>query len=311
MFRWWSRRDLPGRGEGGADFIATFSRALRYAVIMPGFDPANEVLAAETLIRLGVFVGVLVLLVAGELLAPRRALTVPRLRRWPDNLAIVAIDTVLLRIVFPTAAVSLALVAEANEWGLLNLVAAPMWLAIPVAIILLDLVIYAQHVLFHAVPVLWRVHRMHHADLDIDVTTGIRFHPVEILLSMVIKLGAVVVLGAPALAVMIFEIVLNATAMFNHSNIRLPKAVDRRLRRIVVTPDMHRVHHSVEVRETSSNFGFNLPWWDHLFGTYRAQPQAGHEGMTIGLPVFREWADLRLHRMLIQPLRRGIVARRA
>jgi len=278
---------------------------------MPGFDPANEVLAAETLIRLGVFVGVLVLLVAGELLAPRRALTVPRLRRWPDNLAIVAIDTVLLRIVFPAAAVSLALVAEANEWGLLNLVAAPMWLAIPVAIILLDLVIYAQHVLFHAVPVLWRVHRMHHADLDIDVTTGIRFHPVEILLSMVIKLGAVVVLGAPALAVMIFEIVLNATAMFNHSNIRLPKAVDRQLRRIVVTPDMHRVHHSIEVHETSSNFGFNLPWWDHLFGTYRAQPQAGHEGMTIGLPVFREWADLRLHRMLIQPLRRGIVARRA
>ncbi len=279
--------------------------------MMPGFDPANEVLAAETLIRLGVFVGVLVLLVAAELLAPRRALTVPRLRRWPDNLAIVAIDTVLLRIVFPAAAVSLALVAEANEWGLLNLVAAPMWLAIPVAIILLDLVIYAQHVLFHAVPVLWRVHRMHHADLDIDVTTGIRFHPVEILLSMVIKLGAVVVLGAPALAVMIFEIVLNATAMFNHSNIRLPKAVDRQLRRIVVTPDMHRVHHSIEVRETSSNFGFNLPWWDHLFGTYRAQPQAGHEGMTIGLPVFREWADLRLHRMLIQPLRRGIVARRA
>lgn len=280
---------------------------LRYAVFMPGFDPAHEVLAAETLIRLGVFVGVLVVLVAGELLAPRRALTVPRLRRWPDNLAIVAIDTVLLRIVFPTAAVSLALVAEANGWGLLNLVAAPMWLAIPAAIILLDLVIYGQHVLFHAVPVLWRVHRMHHADLDIDVTTGIRFHPVEILLSMVIKLGAVVVLGAPALAVMIFEIVLNATAMFNHSNIRLPEAVDRRLRRIVVTPDMHRVHHSIEARETGSNFGFNLPWWDRLFGTYRAQPAAGHEGMTIGLPVFREWADLRLHRMLIQPLRRGIL----
>jgi len=287
------------------------SRALRYAVGMTGFNPAEGVLTAETLIRLGVFAGVLALLVAGELLAPRRALTVPRVRRWPDNLAIVAIDTVLLRIVFPTAAVSLALVAEANGWGLLNLVAVPMWLAIPIAIILLDLVIYAQHVLFHAVPVLWRVHRMHHADLDIDVTTGIRFHPVEILLSMVIKLGAVVVLGAPALGVMIFEIVLNATAMFNHSNIRLPEALDRRLRRIVVTPDMHRVHHSIEVRETSSNFGFNLPWWDRLFGTYRAQPEAGHEGMTIGLPVFRELADLRLYRMLIQPLRRGLAARRA
>ena len=278
---------------------------------MTGFDPANDVLAAETLIRLGVFVGVLALLVAGELLAPRRALTVPRWRRWPGNLAIVAIDTVLLRIVFPTAAVSLALVAEANGWGLLNLVAAPIWLAIPIAIILLDLVIYAQHMLFHAVPMLWRVHQMHHADLDIDVTTGIRFHPIEILLSMVIKLGAVVVLGAPALGVMIFEIVLNATAMFNHSNIRLPEALDRHLRRILVTPDMHRVHHSIVARETNSNFGFNLPWWDHLFGTYRAQPEARHERMTIGLPEFRELADLQLHRMLIQPLRWGLAARRA
>ena len=278
---------------------------------MTGSNPADDVLAAETLIRLGVFVGVLALLVAGELLVPRRALTVPRGRRWPGNLAIVAIDTVLLRIVFPTAAVSLALVAEANGWGLLNLVAAPIWLAIPIAIILLDLVIYAQHMLFHAVPMLWRVHQMHHADLDIDVTTGIRFHPVEILLSMLIKLSAVLVLGTPALGVMIFEILLNATAMFSHSNIWLPAAVDDRLRQFLVTPDMHRVHHSVVARETDSNFGFNLPWWDRLFGTYRARPAAGHEAMTIGLPQFRDPAELRLDRMLMQPLRRDRIEERA
>ena len=216
----------------------------------------------------------------------------------------VVIDTLLVRILFPIAAVGLALVADAKGWGLLNLVAVPDWLAVIVAIILLDLVIYAQHVLFHANPLLWRLHRMHHADLDIDVTTGIRFHPGEILLSMVIKMGAVVALGAPALAVIVFEVLLNATSMFGHSNIRLPAAVDRHLRRILVTPDMHRVHHSIVRRETNSNFGFNLPWWDHLFGTYRAQPAAGHEAMTIGLAQFRDPAELRLDRMLMQPLRR-------
>ena len=277
---------------------------------MTGSDLTSGVLAAEPLIRLGVFVAVLAVLVAGELVAPRRQLKVRRWQRWPGNVGVVVIDTLLLRIVFPAAAVGLALVAEANGWGLLNLVAAPQWLAILVAVIVLDLVIYAQHVLFHAVPILWRVHRMHHADLDIDVTTGIRFHPVEILLSMVIKLSAVVALGAPPLGVMIFEVLLNATSMFSHSNIRLPAALDGHLRRILVTPDMHRVHHSIVARETNSNFGFNLPWWDRLFGTYRAQPAAGHDGMTIGLPVFRELADLRLYRMLIQPLRRGLVARR-
>ncbi len=278
---------------------------MRYSAAMTGLDPTNGVLAAESLIRLGVFVAVLALLMAGELLAPRRRLSIGRLQRWPGNVGIVMIDALLLRIFFPTAAVGLALVAEANGWGLLNLVAVPNWLAVLFAIILLDLIIYAQHVLFHANPWLWRLHRMHHADLDIDATTGIRFHPVEILMSMVIKLGAVVLLGAPALAVMIFEILLNATAMFSHSNIRLPDAVDRKLRRILVTPDMHRVHHSIVPRETHSNFGFNLPWWDHLFGTYRARPAAGHEAMTLGLPIFRDPAELRLDRMLIQPLRRG------
>jgi sterol desaturase/sphingolipid hydroxylase (fatty acid hydroxylase superfamily) len=170
-------------------------------------------------------------------------------------------------------------------------------------VVVLDLFIYLQHVMFHAVPALWRLHRMHHADLDFDVTTGARFHPIEIVLSMLIKLAAVVVLGAPPVAVLIFEVVLNATAMFNHGNLRLPLAVDRVLRLFVVTPDMHRVHHSIVPAETNSNFGFNLPWWDRLLGTYRAQPAAGHVVMTIGLDDFREASDQRLDRMLIQPFR--------
>lgn len=278
---------------------------------MTGPATAAEVLAAEPFIRLGIFAAVLTSLVAWELLAPRRRLTVGRWRRWPGNFGVVIIDTILLRILFPTAAVGLALGAEGEGWGLLNLVAIPEWVAILVAIILLDLVIYAQHVLFHAVPILWRLHRMHHADLDIDVTTGIRFHPVEILLSMIIKLGAVILLGAPALGVMIFEVLLNATSMFNHGNIRLPRGVDNILRLILVTPDMHRVHHSIMMHETDSNFGFNLPWWDRLFGTYRAQPEAGHAGMTVGLSQFRDSAELRLDRMLMQPLRRNPTEGRA
>ena len=226
---------------------------------MTGADLTSGVPTAEPLIRLGVFVAVLALLMAGEFVAPRRQLKVRRWRRWPGNFGIAVFDTLLLRIVFPAAAVGLALVVEANGWGLLNLIAVPQWLAILVAVITLDLIIYAQHVLFHANPILWRLHRVHHADLDFDVSTGIRFHPLEILLSMVIKLGAVAVLGAPSLGVMIFEVRLNATSMFNHSNIRLPAALDDRLRRILVTPDMHRVHHSIVALETNSNFGFNLP----------------------------------------------------
>ncbi|MBA3666727.1 MAG: sterol desaturase family protein [Sphingomonas sp.] len=278
---------------------------------MTGLDTTSGGLAAEPLIRLGVFAAALAFLMAWELLAPRRQLTVGRWRRWPGNAGVVAIDTLLVRILFPTAAVGLALIADAKGWGLLNLVKVPDWLAILTTIILLDLIIYAQHLLFHAAPLLWRLHRMHHADLDIDVTTGVRFHPVEILLSMGIKLGTVVVLGAPALGVIIFEVLLNATSMFNHSNVRLPAGVDRWLRRILVTPDMHRVHHSIVARETNSNFGFNLPWWDRLFGTYRAQPAAGHEAMTIGLPQFRSPGELRLDRMLLQPLRRGRTEGRA
>ena len=259
----------------------------------------------EPWIRLGAFACILAVLAGTEALAPRRRQVIGRWRRWPGNLGLVALDTLILRILFPAGVVGMALLAEKRGWGLLGAVDLPVWAEIAIALVLLDLVIYAQHVLFHAVPALWRVHRVHHADLECDVTTGLRFHPVEILASMGIKFAAVIALGAPAVAVLIFEIVLNATAMWSHANIRLPEGVDRVVRRVLVTPDMHRTHHSAVVRETHSNFGFNLAWWDRLFGTYRAQPAAGHDGMTIGVPQFRSPADLRLDRMLLQPLRRG------
>lgn len=260
-------------------------------------------LPSEPYIRLGAFLGIFALMALWEFLAPRRVRAVSRWVRWPNNLAIVALNTALLRVIFPTAAVGLALLGEQRGWGLLNAVALPPWLEIALAVAALDLIIYLQHVMFHAVPAFWRLHRMHHADLDFDVTTGARFHPVEILLSMLIKLAAVAALGAPALAVLVFEVLLNATAMFNHSNVHLPSAIDRVLRWIVVTPEMHRVHHSILPYETNSNFGFNAPWWDRLFGTYRAQPEAGHERMTIGLSQFRDPRELWLDRLLTQPLR--------
>ncbi len=218
------------------------------------------------MVRLGFFFLVLAVLALWELAAPRRRQTIGRWRRWPGNLGVVAADTLLSRVLFPTAAVGLALICETERWGVLNILAWPAWAEILVAVVLLDLIIYVQHTLFHSVPILWRLHRMHHADLEIDVTTGLRFHPVEILLSMLIKLGAVAVLGAPVLGVLIFEVLLNASSMFNHSNARMPAGADRILRRILVTPDMHRVHHSIVVHETNSTFGFNSPWWDRLFG---------------------------------------------
>jgi sterol desaturase/sphingolipid hydroxylase (fatty acid hydroxylase superfamily) len=263
------------------------------------------ILANEWLIRLVAFAGVIGAMASWEHWAPRRQLAVRRSSRWPGNFGVLAIDIILVRIIFPTAAVGAALVCEVQGWGLFNAVAIPFAVAVLVSVILLDLAIYLQHALFHAVPALWRLHRMHHADLDIDVTTGVRFHPVEILLSLLIKFAVIALLGAPALAVLIFEVLLNATSMFNHSNVRMPAPVDRIVRLLVVTPDMHRVHHSIVRTETNSNFGFNFPWWDRLFGTYRAQPAAGHDGMTIGVEVFRDPAELRLDRMLLQPLREG------
>jgi sterol desaturase/sphingolipid hydroxylase (fatty acid hydroxylase superfamily) len=245
------------------------------------------VMANEALIRMSCFFGILAVMALWEVLAPRRALTVSKTVRWVNNLGIVFFNSFLLRLIFPAAAVGMAAFAGTQGWGIFNYYEVPFWLAVVVSVIALDFIIYLQHVMVHAVPALWRLHRMHHADLDFDVTTGARFHPVEIILSMLIKFATIVVLGPPVLAVVIFEVLLNATAMFNHGNVRLPKALDRVLRLFVVTPDMHRVHHSVEDDEANSNFGFNLPWWDRLFGTYRDQPRAGHEGMTIGIHKYR------------------------
>lgn len=253
-------------------------------------------------IRLACFGGMFGVMAAWEAAFPRRARSYGRWQRWPANVGIVVLNTVVLRLALPVAAVEFAVNASGRGWGLFSAVELPFWLEFVAAVALLDLAIYLQHVMFHAVPALWRLHRMHHADLDFDVTTGARFHPVEILLSMIIKFAAIAALGPPAAAVLAFEILLNGTSMFNHANARLPLGVDRRLRWIVVTPDMHRVHHSVVPHETNSNFGFNLPWWDRLFGTYRDQPGAGHEAMTIGLNRFRDAGALRLDRMLLQPL---------
>jgi sterol desaturase/sphingolipid hydroxylase (fatty acid hydroxylase superfamily) len=256
----------------------------------------------EPLIRFGFFFGVLVAMALWEAVAPRRKLAANKPLRWLSNLGLVVVNTIAVRIAFALGAVGIALVAQERTWGLFNQFDWPAWLEIVLAVLALDLAIYLQHVMFHAVPMFWRLHMVHHADLDFDVTTGLRFHTIEILLSMGIKAAAIVLLGTPALAVLIFEVLLNATSMFNHSNVQMPAWLDRVLRLFVVTPDMHRVHHSDIARETNSNFGFNLPWWDHLLGTYRSQPSQGHTGMTIGLKQFRDErkAD-RLHWMLAMP----------
>jgi sterol desaturase/sphingolipid hydroxylase (fatty acid hydroxylase superfamily) len=262
------------------------------------------VMAHEPAIRMGFFVSIFALVALWELLTPQRALTEFRVMRWSSNLGLVILNTVLLRLLFPLAAVGMAAFGAANGWGLLNHFNAPFWLAVPLAVIAMDFVIWLQHVMVHAVPALWRLHRVHHADPDCDLTTGARFHPIEIVLSMLIKIATIAVLGPPVLAVVIFEVLLNAAAMFNHGNIRLPVGLDRVLRWVIVTPDMHRVHHSVEEDETNSNFGFNLPWWDRLLGTYLAQPRAGQVGMTIGIHGHTDPREVaRLDGMLLMPFR--------
>jgi sterol desaturase/sphingolipid hydroxylase (fatty acid hydroxylase superfamily) len=263
----------------------------------------RDLLTSEPVVRLACFTGVFALMALWEIAAPRRQRTVARTLRWTNNLGVVAVDTLLVRLLLPAAAVGVAITGEAAGWGLLGLVDWPYWVKVAISVVVLDLTIYLQNVLFHAVPTLWRLHRMHHADLDIDVSTGVRFHPIEILLSLLIKIAVVAGIGAPALAVLIFEILLNATSMFNHGNVRMPASLDAVVRRLIVTPDMHRVHHSIEPAETNSNFGFNFAVWDRLFGTYRVQPAAGHIAMTIGLAQFRNPRELWLDRMLTQPLR--------
>lgn len=262
----------------------------------------DVILAHEPLVRVALFLGILLAMAVWEVASPRRRREIPRLIRWSNNLGIVVANTLLVRLTFPIGAVGMAVVAADRGWGLLHAFEIPGWAAFLLSLLALDLAIYLQHVMFHAVPALWRLHRVHHADLEFDVSTGLRFHPGEILLSMGIKLAIVAVLGPPAFAVLVFEVLLNGTSMFNHANIRIPVHIDRVLRLLVVTPDMHRVHHSIHPTETNSNFGFNLPWWDRLLGTYRPQPRDGHEAMTIGIEHFRTRRDLWLDRMLIQPV---------
>lgn len=260
----------------------------------------------ETAIRLTCFFGTLLVMAVWELLAPRRPLTQSKPLRWTSNLGLALLNNVVWRLLMPAGAVGLVIGVQARGWGLFNVVASPEWFEIAASVVLFDLAIYAQHWGFHRVPWLWRLHLVHHVDLDFDATTGIRFHTIETLLSFVWKAVVIAVLGPPMLAVMIFEILLNATALFNHSNVRLPLWLDRALRLVLVTPDMHRVHHSVEDHETNSNYGFCLSWWDFLFRTYDAQPDAGHDGMTIGRPQFREPKVERLPFMLLLPFRRDL-----
>ena len=251
--------------------------------------------------RVIIFFTILALVAVWEIAAPRRRLTVSKAGRWFNNLSIIFLDTLLARLLMPVMAVGVAEAAQRQGWGLFPYLQLGFWPSLILGVLLLDMVVYLQHLMFHSVPLLWRLHMVHHADLDIDVTTGLRFHPIEILISAAIKMAAVAALGVPVFAVVVFEVTLNGTAMFNHGNIRMPGRLDAILRLLVVTPDMHRVHHSVTIRETNSNFGFNFPWWDRLFGTYRAQPVMGHDGMTIGLSQFRDAAKLTLPHLLILP----------
>jgi sterol desaturase/sphingolipid hydroxylase (fatty acid hydroxylase superfamily) len=256
---------------------------------------------SELVIRMSAFLGVLALMALWEIGAPRRGLSTPRAPRWFANITVVVLDSVIVRLLFAAGAIGMAMLAAERNWGILNQLAWPIWLKILLALIMLDFVLYLQHVMFHAIPLFWRFHMMHHADLDCDVTTGVRFHPVEVVFSMVIKLGTVAVLGASPVAVLVFEMVLNATSMFNHSNIWMPSAVDRALRWMIVTPDMHRIHHSVLPQETNSNFGFNLPWWDRLLGTYHEDPLRSHTIMSLGLEQYRDPRGLTLRRILALP----------
>ncbi|MCR4377751.1 MAG: sterol desaturase family protein [Rhodospirillales bacterium] len=267
---------------------------------------ANAILAYEPFIRLSAFFGVFAIMTGWELAAPRRTLTVSKPLRWFSNLGLVGINTIVARLVLPLGPVAFAGLCANNGWGVLNLQDWPLWLEIIAAIVFLDFAIWLQHVMVHAVPILWRLHRLHHADLDYDVTTGARFHPLEILLSLAIKFAVIALIGASPVAVLLFEIILNAMAMFNHANVRLPLNIDAGLRVLLVTPDFHRVHHSVLPHETNSNFGFNLSLWDRLFGTYQAQPEGGHEGMTIGLDMFRDPVEERLDKLITQPFRAPI-----
>ncbi|QUM76136.1 sterol desaturase family protein [Moritella sp. 24] len=254
-------------------------------------------------LRASAFIGLLILLAISEYYKPKRPLTRSKWQRWSNNLAVVFINNLVLKLFVPFVAIDAAIFVEQQQWGLLSLTSLNSAVIIVTSVMLLDAAIYFQHKIFHQIPMLWRLHRMHHSDLDIDVTTAIRFHPIEIILSMFIKVAVIIAFGVPVVAVVLFELLLNLTAMFNHSNIRLPDKIDRFIRTILVTPDMHRIHHSTDSHETNHNFGFCLPWWDRLFGSYQAQPKLGHQKMEIGLPYFRDSKECKIQHMLTQPFR--------
>ena len=261
----------------------------------------------EVIIRVACFSVVLLALLLGEWLSPKRKRDATTRFRQGHNILLFVAGALVVRALFPAAAVGVALYADAKGWGLMNAAFAlqlPQAVWVVLGFVVLDFSIWCQHYCFHKVPLLWRLHRVHHSDVAFDVTTALRFHPVEIILSMMIKSVIIVLLGVPVLSVLVFEVVLNGVSMFNHGNIQLPAKLDRFLRLWLVTPDMHRVHHSWHRDETDSNFGFNLPWWDRLFRTYCAQPRDGHNGMKLGLKRFREKADTRIDRLLTQPLMR-------
>ena len=257
----------------------------------------------DTLIRLGVFVGMLILMMLWEATAPRRQLRYSRWQRWPINIGLSAITAVLLRFSIGGIAYFSAILASEMEFGLLNVLVLPEWLSLVVALILFDLAVFGQHLAMHRWPLLWRLHKVHHTDLDFDVTTAVRFHPVEIILSLVYKVIIISLLGAPALAVLIFELILSTSALFNHGNIMIPVHWDKRLRWLLVTPDMHRIHHSTTQTETDSNFGFSISIWDRLFGTYTDEPALGQKGMKIGLSQFRYSPAVTLKKLLLMPFK--------
>jgi sterol desaturase/sphingolipid hydroxylase (fatty acid hydroxylase superfamily) len=259
----------------------------------------------EIALRTGCFLLVFAVIVLAEIVAPRRPLIVKKSLRWFGNLSIHLVNGILPRLLFPILPVGMAILWAQKGWGFLNIVPFPEAAAVLLGVLALDLAIYAQHVLFHQVHLFWRLHRMHHTDLDLDLTSALRFHPLEIVISLLIKMAVVALLGPPALAVLIFEIFLNGMAMFNHGNFRIPARPDRLLRRIVVTPDMHLVHHSTLRQESNHNYGFNLSWWDRLFGTYQAEPAAGREGMSIGLTGFLDVRYARFWKMILNPLEKG------
>jgi sterol desaturase/sphingolipid hydroxylase (fatty acid hydroxylase superfamily) len=256
----------------------------------------------ESVIRLGFFLGTFILMAAWEIVAPLRAPGMSKAIRWPNHLTLAVVNIVLSRVLFPLGAVALAMYLGELGIGLFNMIPVPYALAFGGSLLALDLAIYLFHLLFHAVPALWCVHRVHHADLDIDVSTGVRFHPIQMALSVIVKSIVIVVLGPPALSVLAFEAASHAITLFNHGNVRIPPALDRVLRWLVVTPDMHRIHHSIQMAETDSNFGFVLPWWDRLFGTYRAEPAAGQAQMVVGIESFRTDRDLWLDRLVLNPV---------